>query len=91
MAQVAQSNHAVIDREEIDLQKAAGEFMFLGLRMTEGIATDVFRTRFGKLPEDYYPRIKIWTDGGFLEVHRGHLKLTAKGLLLANSIFVEFM
>ena len=91
MSLVAASNHAVIDREEIDLPKAAGEFMFLGLRMTEGISTDVFRTRFGKLPEDFYPRIKIWTEGGFLKEHRGHLKLTAKGLLLANSIFVEFM
>jgi putative oxygen-independent coproporphyrinogen III oxidase len=91
MAQVKASNHAVFERDEIDFEKAAGEFMFLGLRMTEGISTDVFRTRFGKLPEDYYPRIKIWTEGGFLKKHRGHLKLTAKGLLLANSIFVEFM
>lgn len=91
MSQVAQSNHAVIDREEIDLPKAAGEFMFLGLRMTEGIATDAFRARFGKLPEDFYPRIKIWIEGGFLKQQKGHLKLTAKGLMLANSIFVEFM
>ena len=91
MAQVAASQHGVVDREDIDAQKAAGEFMFLGLRMTEGIATDVFGARFGKLPEDFYPRIKIWTEGGFLTEQGGHLKLTAKGLLLANSIFVEFM
>jgi oxygen-independent coproporphyrinogen III oxidase len=91
MAQVAAAQHGVVDNEEIDSQKAAGEFMFLGLRMTEGIATDVFGARFGKLPEDFYPRIKIWTEGGFLKEQNGHLKLTAKGLLLANSIFVEFM
>jgi hypothetical protein len=27
----------------------------------------VFCAQFGKLPEDFYPRIKIWTEGGFLE------------------------
>jgi oxygen-independent coproporphyrinogen-3 oxidase len=91
MAQVTESQHGVIDREEIDAQKAAGEFMFLGLRMTGGISVDVFHTRFGKSPEDFYPRIRIWTEGGFLEEQSDHLKLTAKGLMLANSIFVEFM
>src|SRR6185503_3200202 len=80
MAQVTESQHGVIDREEIDAQKAAGEFMFLGLRMTDGISTDVFCAKFGKPPQDFYPRIKIWTEGGFLEEHSGHLKLTAKGL-----------
>jgi putative oxygen-independent coproporphyrinogen III oxidase len=91
MAQVAESNQAVVDREEIDFQKAAGEFMFLGLRMTGGISVEVFRARFGKSPEEFYRRIKTWQEGGFLHEHGGHLWLTAKGLMLANSIFVEFM
>ncbi|HEX6801124.1 MAG TPA: hypothetical protein VF130_01485, partial [Candidatus Binatia bacterium] len=88
---VAESNHGVIDREEIDFQKAAGEFMFLGLRMTAGISTEAFHTRFGKAPGEFYPRIAIWKEGGFLEEQAGQLKLTVKGLMLANSIFVEFM
>ena len=32
--------------KSIDLNKAAAEFMFLGLRMTEGIRTDIFRATF---------------------------------------------
>ena len=88
---VAASNHAVIDREVIDFQKAAGEFMFLGLRLTAGISVKLFRARFGKSPEEFYPRIKTWQEGGFLDEQAGHLKLTAKGLMLANSIFVEFI
>ncbi len=91
MTLVAQSNHGVIDREEIDFHKAAGEFMFLGLRLTAGISVEMFRARFGTAPEAFYPRIKIWQDGGFLEEQAGHLRLTARGLMLANSIFVEFM
>jgi putative oxygen-independent coproporphyrinogen III oxidase len=88
---VAASNHAMIDREIIDFQKAAGEFMFLGLRLTAGISVELFRARFGKSPEEFYPRIKTWQEGGFLDEQAGHLKLTAKGLMLANSIFVEFI
>ena len=88
---VAATNHATIDREVIDFQKAAGEFMFLGLRLTAGISVELFRARFGKSPEEFYPRIKTWQEGGFLDEQAGHLKLTAKGLMLANSIFVEFM
>ncbi|MGH7815850.1 MAG: radical SAM family heme chaperone HemW, partial [Candidatus Binatia bacterium] len=91
IAQVSDSRQAVADRDEIDFAKAAGEFMFLGLRMTAGISIEVFRARFGKPPIEFYPRIKLWTEANLLEEQAGYLKLTAKGLMLANSIFVEFM
>jgi oxygen-independent coproporphyrinogen-3 oxidase len=91
MAQVAASHQAVVERDEIDFEKAAGEFMFLGLRMTEGISTEVFRARFARPPGEFYPRIESWIEGGFLQQRGEFLRLTPKGLLLANSIFVEFM
>jgi oxygen-independent coproporphyrinogen-3 oxidase len=91
MAQVTESNRAVVEREELDLTKAAGEYMFLGLRMTEGVSIDAFRSRFLKSPEDFYPRIRMWIESDLLVEQRGHLKLTPKGMMLANSIFVEFM
>ena len=91
MAQVDESSQAVVEREEIDAKKSAGEFMFLGLRMTEGVSTTMFRKRFGKFPWELYPRIKDWIEGELLEVRHGYLRLTKKGLLVANSIFVEFM
>jgi len=91
MSLVAESNHGVIDWEQIDFHKAAGEFMFLGLRMTAGISIEAFHARFGKSPREFYPRIQTWLDGEFLEETKGHLRLTQKGMMLANSIFVEFM
>jgi oxygen-independent coproporphyrinogen-3 oxidase len=91
MTQIAKSRHAVVEREDIDLMKAAGEFMFLGLRMTEGISIETFRASFGKSPEEAYPRIRTWIEGDLLEENSGYLRFTAKGILLANSIFVEFM
>ena len=91
MSQVTESQHAVVEREEIDSGRAAGEFMFLGLRMTEGVSIEGFHARFGKAPADIYPRICDWIEQDLLEQGHGRLKLTRKGLLLANSIFVEFI
>lgn len=91
MEQISDSGSAVADREVIDVDKAAGEFMFLGLRMTEGISIETFGRRFGKAPMDYYPQINTWIDGDLVETKAGFLRFTQKGLLVANSIFVQFM
>lgn len=91
MMQVTKSRHAVVEKEEIGGSKAAGEFMFLGLRMIEGVSVKKFRARFGKAPAEMYSRIRDWIDADVMEEKRGHLRLTPKGLMLANSIFVEFM
>ena len=91
MAQTLEARPAVVETEAIEFAKAAGEFMFLGLRMTEGIAVQKFAARFGKPPADFYPKIRDWVDGSLLEETAGHLRLTPKGLLVANAIFVEFL
>ncbi|MPZ75891.1 MAG: radical SAM family heme chaperone HemW [Deltaproteobacteria bacterium] len=91
MAAIADAGIAVTDREELDRIKAAGEFLFLGLRMTRGVSSEAFSSRFGKSPADFYPKIKIWIEADLMEETKGFLRLTHRGLLLANSIFVEFM
>ena len=91
IAQVEQTRQAIADVEEVDRNKAAAEFMFLGLRMTEGISPVTFRERFGEFPWEAFPRIKDLIEARLLEVKHGFLRLTKKGLLVANSIFVEFM
>ncbi|HEX2931891.1 MAG TPA: radical SAM family heme chaperone HemW [Candidatus Binatia bacterium] len=91
MALVQEHQQAVVEREELDCAKAAGEFMFLGLRMIEGISTEQFSSRFGKPPIDFYPQIGDWLEGDILAEKDGRLRFTQKGLLLANAIFVELM
>ena len=91
MTRAAETSHAVVESETIDVEKAMGEFMFLGLRMMEGVSIPRFRARFGATPVERYPRIADWIQGDLLEQSPSHLKLTRKGLLVANSIFVEFM
>ena len=91
MALVDEASQAIVDREQIDRAKAAGEFMFLGLRMTEGISTDSFSAGFGRSPAAYFPRIADWLEAELMEEKNGFLRLTDKGMMVANSIFVQFM
>jgi oxygen-independent coproporphyrinogen III oxidase len=91
MARINESGIAITDRENIDRDKAAGEFLFLGLRMISGISSEAFRANFDRSPVEFYPKIKTWREAGLIEEESGNLRLTAKGLLLANSVFVELI
>jgi oxygen-independent coproporphyrinogen-3 oxidase len=91
MALIRDTGKSIVDQEEIDRTQAAGEFMFMGLRMIEGVSSESFRSRFEQTPVEFYPRIAHWIEGKLMEETNGYLRLTQKGLLLANSIFVEFM
>ena len=91
MTQIDDTRQAVVERESIDAHKAAAEFMFLGMRMTEGIRADAFLQRFGQTARQFYPQIDTWIEGELLMEQGEFLRFTAKGLMLANSIFVHFM
>ena len=45
------------DREELSVRAQTEEFMFLGLRLTEGIRTDDFNREFGKTVFDVYDEV----------------------------------
>jgi oxygen-independent coproporphyrinogen-3 oxidase len=91
MAKIEQTEHAVAERETLDCDKAAGEFMFLGLRMSAGISIEEFQSRFSTAPVERYPKIADWLEADLIEETGGYLRLTTRGLMLANSIVVEFM
>ncbi len=91
MEKVQKEGSAVVGREQGDLAKAAAEFMFLGLRMIRGISVEEFTRRFGKDPAEFYPQIRDWLEDGLMEEKAERLRLTRRGLLVANSIFVEFV
>ena len=91
MEMIERGGQAVVGEEKSDPKKAAGEFMFLGLRMIRGISLAEFSSRFGKSPPESYPQINDWIKEGLMERKSDHLRLTRRGLMLANSIFVEFV
>lgn len=82
----------LIEEESLSIEEVLGEAVFLGLRLIEGINLDDFSARYGTRLERYYkkPLAKL-TRAGLLEIADGHLRLTDRGVLLGNEVFMEFM
>jgi len=65
--------------------------MFSGLRLIDGICLDAFVTRFGKSVSELYPQISGWVSEGLMKTDGNRLRLTPRGILVADSIFVHFV
>lgn len=79
--------HEVQDREA-----KTKEFMMIGLRKIDGISISEFERRFRVNPLFYFRfEIEKLTNEGLIEVDLDNIKLTKKGLDLANLVFEEFV
>ena len=68
------------------------ETMFLGLRLLEGLSIQEFQRRFDRDPLQIYgPQIQELQEQGLLEHRDGVLRLTNRGCLLANQVFLRFL
>jgi oxygen-independent coproporphyrinogen-3 oxidase len=68
------------------------EALFLGLRLTDGIALAEFQTRFGfDLRERYRRQITHLNDAGLVEVMPDRFRLTPRGWMLSNEVFTELL
>ena len=66
--------------------------MMLGFRKIEGVDIAKFKERFIDNPIFLYKdKIKKLTDEGLIEVDLNNIRLTSKGLDLANIVFEEFI
>lgn len=66
------------------------ETMMLNLRLAEGVDPADFSRRFGtSLTEAYGPVIEEFERYGLLEWNQGRLRLTGRGRLLSNEVFVR--
>jgi len=82
----------VTSLERLDAQTEMADTVILGLRLTEGVALDGLRERFGVgLEERYAQEISELTGLGLLELGGGRLRLTKRGRLLANEAFLRFL
>ncbi|HEY6364784.1 MAG TPA: radical SAM family heme chaperone HemW [Candidatus Binatia bacterium] len=88
---IKETGQAVTDAEQSNLTRAAGEYMFSGLRLTAGVSLKAFAARFGKSMLELYPAISSWVSEGLMEIQGEHLRLSRRGLLVANSIFIHFI
>lgn len=80
------------DEEILTLQEKEEEFMFMGLRMNEGVSKDEFYKRFGESMDSVYgDEIKELVSEELLKTSRDRLSLTERGIDISNSVFEKFI
>ena len=68
------------------------EFIFMGLRMLEGINLSEFKNKFNTNIEDMYKEvIEKNINNNLLIIENDRLKLTSKGIELSNSVMSDFI
>ena len=78
--------------ETIDETESIKEFIILGLRLIDGIDISDFYTRYSKdIFSIYSAEINECVEAGLMESKNKRLKLTSKGLDLANKVFRKFI
>lgn len=79
--------HEVQEKE--DMQK---EYMLLGLRKLEGVSISKFKNKFGENPIFlYYEEFQELTERKLLKIEGDKIKLTNRGLDLANQVWEKFV
>jgi oxygen-independent coproporphyrinogen-3 oxidase len=81
-----------IEHEELTAEQRARETAMLELRLIGGIDRPGFRARFGHDPLSLFASpIAKFAPPGLLEVDARAVRLTRKGLLVADSVMAEFL
>ena len=77
--------------EQTPAQEMA-DTLIMGLRLLDGVSLERFQRRFGiALTETYGTQVMEMESLGLLERVDGRLRLTARGLLLGNEVFLRFL
>ena len=80
------------EREELSSADEKAEFMYLGLRMMQGISEKEFEENFGEnLMECYGKEINRCERQGLLECQGDRIFLTKRGIDVSNRVFAEFI
>lgn len=80
------------DLVELSQDDALAEFMFLGLRLADGVNFQEFRKEFGMgLVERFGGQMEELTDLGLMTMDEAGVRLTVRGMLLSNRVFARFL
>ena len=81
-----ESTHVVSEDEEMD------DMMIFGLRLLEGVSPGRFQERLGvSLFDVYEVQLQRLVELGLLEATPERVRLSPRGLYLANQVFAEFL
>ena len=89
---LSQRHKPITDTERMTGHAEKAETLMLALRKREGISLEAYQNRFGEEIEvAFESMLKKWLDLQLLERTSTHLRLTPRGLFLANEVFIELM
>jgi oxygen-independent coproporphyrinogen-3 oxidase len=84
--QNAESAQAYVNGAAREYSEAgADEKFFVGLRLMAGVRPDAIEWK------RYEEPIRRFVDGGLMETSGGMLRLTARGVMVSNDVFQEFL
>lgn len=86
LTKVEENLHCLSKKEQME------EFMFLGLRMMEGISIQEFERQFGAPFTSIYGKVvERFIEKGLLEKKKGYVRLTKRGIDISNYVMSEFL
>jgi oxygen-independent coproporphyrinogen-3 oxidase len=91
IARSRRDGHARVTEEALSEHQARGEFVFLGLRCLDGLDLDAFADRFGVELNEVFPHGETFQHQGLLVADDRRLRLSERGLLVADSIFATYL
>jgi oxygen-independent coproporphyrinogen-3 oxidase len=78
--------------ERLEREAAFRETVVMGLRMVNGVSVNALRSRYSLDPTTYYgPTLAHLIDQEFLVLQHGRLRLSRKGLPLANQVMAQLV
>jgi oxygen-independent coproporphyrinogen-3 oxidase len=89
---VSRTGQAIDERTDLSSEGRAAEALFMGLRLIEGIDLSEFQHRYGvDVSAVYGKELDRLSDAGLVQSAAGRLRLTARGLVVSNEVFVAFV
>jgi oxygen-independent coproporphyrinogen-3 oxidase len=92
VGRLRQCHKPIAGSERLTGRVEKAEMIILGLRKRAGICHKSYQSRFGEsMDAAFGTRLEKWISRRLLEWRNGCLRLTDRGLMLANEVFMDFL
>lgn len=90
--EIVSNKSTITEKEEMDLLNLMKEYVILALRKIDGVSIEDFKTRYKKEIYDIFlDEINELMQEGIIEKNKKNIKLTDRGLEVANVVWERFI
>ena len=80
-----------VNREALSEEDKMEEFMFLGLRLSNGVSKEEFLQRFGQTMDSVYEAVLCKNEKDGLLINENQVRLTERGTDISNYVMAQFL